>query len=199
MLQTILKYLWERRTTVFGYVQIALGYMVATQGLFGDDTMKWLLFLNGLLTALLGHYNNVQIKALRAAAQAPDRESGFACPSVLLVLAALTTLFLVACALPTPRSYDQRVQGAYATLAVVNDTAVVLRNADVISVDDARAVQAQTRQALAAVDIAASLNPPLGDGQLADALAFLKAAQDLLCKDRPTEPNCQYLLQRTQL
>lgn len=61
----ILKYLWERRTTVLGYIQIVLGVIVTSQGMFSDDTLRWFVLANGIVTAVLGHYNNSKIKALQ--------------------------------------------------------------------------------------------------------------------------------------
>ena len=65
MLEKILTYLWERRTTVLGYLVVALGYL-ATSDKFSEDTLGWIILANGLVTAILGHYNNSKIKALQA-------------------------------------------------------------------------------------------------------------------------------------
>jgi hypothetical protein len=54
----VLLYLWRRRTTVFGYIVISIGVIASSDGLFTPQTMKWLLLINGVLTACLGHYNN---------------------------------------------------------------------------------------------------------------------------------------------
>lgn len=63
-----LRYLWSRKTTAFGYVQVGLGVLAATDGLFSMHTTKWLILINGLVTAAIGHYNNLR---LRQAANAP--------------------------------------------------------------------------------------------------------------------------------
>lgn len=65
-MKEILKYLWDRRTTVLGYLQIVLGVLVTSQGTFSDDTLRWIVLANGVVTAILGHYNNSRIKALQA-------------------------------------------------------------------------------------------------------------------------------------
>jgi len=53
-----LLYLWSRRTTAFGYIVISLGVIASSDGVFSVQTMKYILLVNGLLTACLGHYNN---------------------------------------------------------------------------------------------------------------------------------------------
>lgn len=54
----VLTFLWNRRTTVFGYIVISLGVIASTDGIFSTQTMKYILLANGILTACLGHYNN---------------------------------------------------------------------------------------------------------------------------------------------
>jgi hypothetical protein len=58
----ILRYLWSRRTTVFGYVQVFLGVLAATDGIFAPHALKYVILANGLVTAGIGHYNNTQLK-----------------------------------------------------------------------------------------------------------------------------------------
>jgi hypothetical protein len=53
-----LKYLWAHRTTTFGYLQVALGVCATSTGILSPDILKWVVFGNGMLTAILGHYNN---------------------------------------------------------------------------------------------------------------------------------------------
>lgn len=62
----VLKYLWERRTTVLGYVQIILGVLATSQDMLSEGALKWVVLINGIVTAVLGHYNNSKIKALQA-------------------------------------------------------------------------------------------------------------------------------------
>lgn len=57
-----LQYLWSRKTTAFGYVQVGLGVLAATEGLFSMKATKWLILINGLVTAAIGHYNNLRLK-----------------------------------------------------------------------------------------------------------------------------------------
>ena len=57
-MKQVLVYLWNSRTTVFGYVQIVLGVLATTDGIFAPKALKWILLGNGILTACLGHYNN---------------------------------------------------------------------------------------------------------------------------------------------
>ena len=68
----VLKYLWERRTTVLGYLQIILGVLATSQGMLSEATLQWVVLINGVVTAILGHYNNSKIKALQA--QVADKE-----------------------------------------------------------------------------------------------------------------------------
>lgn len=116
-------------------------------------------------------------------------------------LAAVLTLALISgCAtLSGSGSYSEQVARAYAGVAVANDTAAILLNSDVINKATAQQVLLHTREATAAIDIASDLGATLGQGNLVTALEALRLATDLLCKDRPTNPNCQYLTQRVQL
>lgn len=101
MFTDALTYLWNRRTTVFGYIQTALGFMVATQGMFSEGVLRWLVFSNGLLTVLIGHYNNSQLKqsygtmALQKDPGVPPAQGGFIRPLLLAVLLAISTVALV--------------------------------------------------------------------------------------------------------
>lgn len=194
MFQTILTYLWERRTTVLGYVVTALGIM-ATSDLFTETQIKWFLLVNGILTAILGHYNNRQNPP-----QGPvDRQGGSTRVGMLLILALVSAVILFGCAgFPTPRSYSERIASAYAGVAITNDTATILLNADTISKAEASQVLKQTREAMGVIDAARDLGPSVGEDRLALSLVILKSAQDFMCKNRPENPNCQFLTQRVQ-
>lgn len=58
----IVKYLWAHRTTVLGYMVVVLG-VLATSDLFAERTIKWFVLIIGVVTAVLGHHNNSQLKA----------------------------------------------------------------------------------------------------------------------------------------
>jgi hypothetical protein len=87
-MKSTLLYLWSRKTTAFGYVQVGLGVIAATNGLFSIETTKWLILINGLVTAAIGHFNNSQLKTQAKADQvnadnlpgAPDATSSSAIP-----------------------------------------------------------------------------------------------------------------------
>jgi len=111
----------------------------------------------------------------------------------LLILAGCATL-----GIPAPKSFGERVAAAYTGLSITNDTATILVNAGTVSKEDGREVLAKTKAARETVDTASTLSGQLGENALTDALELLRAAQDLLCGDRPTEPNCAYLMQRSR-
>lgn len=69
----VLKYLWGRRTTALGYVVVVLG-VLATSDLFSAQTIKWFVLIIGVVTAVLGHHNQSQIKAAQKAAAAEKEE-----------------------------------------------------------------------------------------------------------------------------
>ncbi len=69
----ILKALWERRTTVLGYVVTVLG-VLATSSKFAPETVEWFVLIIGVVTAILGHHNNAQIKAAKRAEAAEKEE-----------------------------------------------------------------------------------------------------------------------------
>ena len=64
----VLSFLWNARTTVFGYLQVILGVLAATDGIFGSKALKIIILSNGILTACLGHYNNLKIRQAANAA-----------------------------------------------------------------------------------------------------------------------------------
>lgn len=66
----VLVFLWNARTTAFGYIQVIIGVLAATDGMFTPRALKWILLTNGILTACLGHFNNLRIR--QAAAVPPD-------------------------------------------------------------------------------------------------------------------------------
>ena len=57
-MKRVLRYLWRRRTTTLGYIQVTVAVLAAADGLFTPTTVKVLLLLNGLCVAWLGMYNN---------------------------------------------------------------------------------------------------------------------------------------------
>lgn len=61
MLET-LKFLWARRTTVLGYIVVVLG-VLSTSNKFAPETVEWFVLIIGVVTAVLGHHNNAQVKA----------------------------------------------------------------------------------------------------------------------------------------
>ena len=97
---------------------------------------------------------------------------------------------------PAPQSYTERIAAAYTGAALTFDTIAILANAGTISKEQGREAVRQTKQVREAIDVAAQFKGPLGEDKLQTALDLLRAAQDYLCKDKPTEPNCAYLLQR---
>lgn len=57
-----LRYLWRRRTTTFGYIQVTLGVLAVSNGIFNETALKWIILSNALTLAWLGHYNNRKVK-----------------------------------------------------------------------------------------------------------------------------------------
>ena len=66
-----LLFLWSSRTTLFGYIGVTLGVLAASDGLFSVKALKWIILINGILTACLGHYNNLRIRQAAAAEPPP--------------------------------------------------------------------------------------------------------------------------------
>ncbi len=111
------------------------------------------------------------------------------------ILACSALLLLTACA--SLSSFTGRVAQGYSALTVTNDTATVLVNAGTITKEDGRKVLDQTTEAREALDMALAVRGNVGEDWLQTALGLLQAAQDAMCKDRPTDPNCAYLKSRT--
>lgn len=69
----VLKYLWGRRTTALGYVVTVLGVLAASKK-FAPETAEWFLLIIGVVTAVLGHHNNAQIKAAKVEAAREEEQ-----------------------------------------------------------------------------------------------------------------------------
>lgn len=74
-MKDVLLYLWNRRTTVLGYLQIILGVLVTSQDMLSEPALKWVVLINGIVTAILGHYNNSKTKALQAKIAEQEEQS----------------------------------------------------------------------------------------------------------------------------
>lgn len=61
-MKEILGYIWNRRTTVFGYLQVILGVLAVSDGVIGPSALKWIILFNAIILAVLGHYNNSNMK-----------------------------------------------------------------------------------------------------------------------------------------
>lgn len=89
-MKAVLSYLWERRTTVLGYVVTVLG-VLATSNKFDSSTVEWFVLTIGIITALLGHGNNVILKRQELS----SKQSGFARPLMLAFLLAVSVSIIV--------------------------------------------------------------------------------------------------------
>jgi uncharacterized membrane protein YidH (DUF202 family) len=72
-MKEILMFLWKRRTTALGYVVVVLG-VLATSRKFTQETVEWFLLIIGVVTAVLGHHNNSQVKAAERAKAAEEEQ-----------------------------------------------------------------------------------------------------------------------------
>lgn len=190
MTKTILTYLWDRRTTVLGYLQITLSIMAASTELFGDRTILWLMLGNSILTAILGHYNN----SLGVRASPVDKQGGFARTGLLVtLLGAVSLLILAGCAglgFVAPKSFSERLASGYTTVTTIRLTTNTLLNGKVISSTDAQNLQEQADVAREGLDVARSLQGIDAENRLEATLKILDAAQGYLCAKAPTHPNC---------
>lgn len=127
MLQDILRYLWERRTTVLGYVVTTLGIM-ATSDLFTPTAIKWMLLINGIITGSLGHYNNRVITH-----DVASKQGGFIRVMLLAFLLAIsvgTALTLSGCgsnsAIQQAETLDQKALATYGSYVIAKEQAAAL-------------------------------------------------------------------------
>lgn len=72
----VARYVWGRRTTALGYVQVTIAVLAASSGVFSPGQLSTIILVNALLTAWLGHYNNSRIKAAEAAVAGSENEAG---------------------------------------------------------------------------------------------------------------------------
>lgn len=75
-MKAMLLFLWNRRTTVVGYIQVILGVLAASSGVFSDEALRWIVLANGLLLACLGHYNNHRVARDRQGAEQLAKRAG---------------------------------------------------------------------------------------------------------------------------
>jgi hypothetical protein len=61
-MKTVLLFLWNSRTTVVGYIGVILGVLATADGVFSPHALKLILLGNGIVTACIGHYNNLKIR-----------------------------------------------------------------------------------------------------------------------------------------
>jgi hypothetical protein len=57
----VLTYLWSVRTTAFGYIQVVLGVLAASD-ILPPPALKYVMLANAMLLAILGHYNNLRLR-----------------------------------------------------------------------------------------------------------------------------------------
>jgi hypothetical protein len=53
-----------------GYIGVILGVLAATDGVFSPHALKLILLGNGIVTACIGHYNNLKIRQAENVASA---------------------------------------------------------------------------------------------------------------------------------
>lgn len=61
-----LEAIWNRRTTTFGYLVVVIGVLAVSDGIFSPRTLKWIILVNGIVGACIGHYNQSQINKAAA-------------------------------------------------------------------------------------------------------------------------------------
>jgi hypothetical protein len=61
-MKQVLIYLWDRRTTAFGYTQVIIGVLAVSDGIFPPSFLKYLVLFDAILLACLGHYNNRKLQ-----------------------------------------------------------------------------------------------------------------------------------------
>lgn len=94
-MKDILLYLWNRRTTVLGYLGVIMGVLVTSQGLFSERGLRWIVLINGIIIAVLGHYNNSKNPPPDTDNSKPT-QNGFTRPLMLALVLAFSTAVLVA-------------------------------------------------------------------------------------------------------
>jgi hypothetical protein len=103
------------------------------------------------------------------------------CLLAVLILSACTTL-----GTPAPKSFNERLAYGYTSVIQVRDTARVLLQANVISVEDAANIQQTADQARAGLDLARIFGQtPRGEDKLAATLIVLTELQAYLAKRSP--------------
>jgi hypothetical protein len=61
MIRQALIYVWNVRTTAFGYIQVVLGVLAASDVL-PPPALKYVILANAMALAILGHYNNLKLR-----------------------------------------------------------------------------------------------------------------------------------------
>ena len=137
-MKNVLKYSWDHRTTVLGYIVIVLSVLVTAQDLFSERGLKWIILINGIITAILGHYNNSRLRNPSPPSHSdlvpPNMgQRGFVRPLFLCFLLAVsvpTVTVFQGCASTNPfsvaESPEQKAMAMYGTYQIVKTEAAIL-------------------------------------------------------------------------
>lgn len=120
----------------------------------------------------------VKQEGLEAPADEAPKEGGFARPGLLLAMAASLLIGCSTLGVPQPQTFNQRAATAITSVTSVRQTATVLLQAGKLTPEDARNVQAQADNAMAAIAIARNVSttdPAGGQTKLTAALTILQA------------------------
>ena len=57
------QWLWSHRTKILGYFGVVMGTLAVADptmlaNLIGNNGVRWVVLINGILTALVGHHNS---------------------------------------------------------------------------------------------------------------------------------------------
>lgn len=62
LLKKALSFVWENRTKTLGFIQVTVAAIASQNGLFDANTLKWYIFVNGLLTSWVGFFNSAKTR-----------------------------------------------------------------------------------------------------------------------------------------
>lgn len=61
-MRAFFQYLWDNRTTTFGFIQSVVALLLVIDGIVPAEQTKWVVLANGVLLIALGRYNNHTLK-----------------------------------------------------------------------------------------------------------------------------------------
>lgn len=171
-------------TKILGVIITLLGALDGVDPtVFGKYGTVITLIIGGVLTTLRGFQNTANAAPPAAGSTPPAPPTKQSGRAAFTLLATLFVLAAACAAIPTPQTFNQKLEVGYGTATAVLTTTDTLLKAGKLSSTVASNIESQDNNLKAALDIARTTyaaNQTDGGNQLATALTALNALQNYL-------------------